>query len=127
MRPGPFRKSDREPTITLINVVFLMLIFFMVAGTIGPNIDARLTLVQADAQTTAPSHDDVLVLADGTLLQRGQIVTVAQAAHAGDVVRIMPDRDLPAQTLIALARGLKAAGAKGVMIVTDRTSQRTGQ
>jgi biopolymer transport protein ExbD len=120
MRRRPFRKSDREPTITLINVVFLMLIFFMVAGTIGPSVDPRLTLVQADSLIATPPADALLVLADGTLLRSGQIVSVSQAAAGSGTIRVMPDRDLPAQALVVLGRDLKAAGAQSVVIVTER-------
>ena len=122
MRPRPFRKSDREPTITLINVVFLMLIFFMVAGTIAPGVDARLSLVQATDLIATPPPDGLLVLADGTLLMRGQVVTVSQAAGAGSPVRIMPDRNLPARKLVAIGRDLRTAGAQAVIIVAERKS-----
>jgi biopolymer transport protein ExbD len=122
MRRRPFHKSDREPTITLINVVFLMLIFFMVAGTIGPSVDPRLTLVQADSLIATPPADALLVLADGTLLQRGQVVTVVQAALGGGTIRVMPDRDLPGRSLVVLGRDLKAAGAQSVVIVAERRS-----
>jgi len=120
MRPRPFRKSDREPTITLINVVFLMLIFFMVAGTIAPSVDQRLTLVQAEGLIATPPPDGLLVLADGTLMLHGQVVTVAQAAQDGGTIRVMPDRDLPAPMLVALGRDLKAAGAERIVIVAER-------
>lgn len=120
MRPRPFRKSDREPTITLINVVFLMLIFFMVAGTIGQAPDKRLTLVNAEGLTITPPPDGLLVLADGTLLSKGEVVTVAQAAQGGGTIRVVPDRNLPARMLVALGRDLKAAGVTAVVIVAER-------
>ena len=44
------QKKHREPTIALINVVFLMLIFFLVAGRIAPPLDADLQLDIAGAQ-----------------------------------------------------------------------------
>jgi len=120
MRPTPNRRSAREPTITLINVVFLMLIFFLVAGTIAPPLDARLRLVDARAPSAAPPPDGILVLADGTLLRGGQVVTVAQAARLGGSIRVVPDRDLPARTLVALGRDLRAAGAQAVIVVAER-------
>ncbi|HBT01217.1 MAG TPA: biopolymer transporter ExbD, partial [Citreicella sp.] len=33
------QKTEREPTIALINIVFLMLIFFLVAGTLAQPLD----------------------------------------------------------------------------------------
>lgn len=38
--------SRREPTIALINIVFLMLVFFMVAGTLSQPLDKDLSLVR---------------------------------------------------------------------------------
>jgi len=120
MRTKPFRRSNREPTITLINIVFLMLIFFLVAGTLAPTQDARLTLVNADDLVATPPPDGLLVLADGTLLLRGQPVTAVQAAVAGGTIRIVPDRALAAERLIGIARALKDAGAADVIIVAER-------
>ena len=39
-------KTEREPTIALINIVFLMLIFFLVAGTLAQPLDSALKLVR---------------------------------------------------------------------------------
>jgi biopolymer transport protein ExbD len=121
MQSKPFRRSSREPTITLINVVFLMLIFFLVAGTLAPARDPRLTLVNARDLVAAPPPDGLLVLADGTLLQRGRTVTAAEAGAAGGTVRIVPDRALPAEGLIALGLALKEAGASDIVIVAERS------
>ncbi|OAN73595.1 biopolymer transporter ExbD [Sulfitobacter sp. EhC04] len=122
-------KSRREPTIALINIVFLMLIFFLVAGTIAAPLDANLALVRTEGiEGTAPA--DVLVVhADGRMTHRG--IPVASAAaffdelpqEVRDRVRIVPDRDLPAATLITLGRALREAGAKQVAIVTERGLQ----
>ena len=39
------RRKKGEPTIALINIVFLMLIFFLVAGTLAQPLDGDLELV----------------------------------------------------------------------------------
>ncbi|MBC9245983.1 biopolymer transporter ExbD [Paracoccus sp. 11-3] len=120
------RKSESEPTIALINVVFLMLIFFLVAGTIAPSLDKDLQLVRtADIEGTAPA--DALVLhPDGRMTNRGRDIGSA-AAFVGSLpeearadIRIIPDRDVPASTLVALGRELREAGAERVLIVTER-------
>lgn len=119
-------KSNREPTITLINIVFLMLIFFLVAGTIAAPLDKDLALVRTDEiEGTAPA-DALVIHADGRMTRQG--VAVASAAaflaalpeEARQRVRIIPDRDLPAGTLISLGRALREAGAGRVAIVTER-------
>ena len=115
-------RADREPTIALINIVFLMLVFFLVAGTLARPLDKGLTLVRtADLDGTAPP--DALVLhADGRLTLRGADVAPEASLPEGgaEVVRIVPDRAVPAARLVTVARELRAAGAGRVVIVTER-------
>ena len=119
-------KTDREPTIALINIVFLMLIFFLVAGSLAAPLDTDLRLVRAaEVDSTAPA--DALVLhADGRITNRGvAVLSTAEfiAALPEDArarVRIIPDRDVPAALLIAEGRALRDAGAESVVIVTER-------
>ncbi|HEV8033899.1 biopolymer transporter ExbD [Yoonia sp.] len=120
------KRSEREPTIALINIVFLMLIFFLVAGTLVTPLDKDLRLVRtADLAGAAPA--EALVLhADGRMTYEGGVVTSAadfvaslpEPARAR--VRIIPDRDLPAATLVAQGRALRVAGADRVVIVTEQ-------
>ena len=122
-------QTEREPTIALINIVFLMLIFFLVAGTLAPSLDNDLRLVNT-SELDSSAHTDALVLhADGRMTHRGAdiasasdyIETVTEDARA--LVRIIPDRDLPAATLVARGRALRNAGAESVVIVTERGLQ----
>jgi biopolymer transport protein ExbD len=119
-------KPQREPTIALINIVFLMLVFFMVAGTLAQPLDPKLTLVHTpDLESRAPP-DALVVHADGRLSFRGADMPDAAAYMTGlDVegratVRLVPDRAFDAQALVTLSRALQAAGAARVMIVTER-------
>jgi len=126
MRPLAKRKPQREPTIALINVVFLMLVFFMVAGTLAQPVDKGLTLVKtADLEGRTPPNA-LVIHADGTLSHQGApianaadfVTTLPQEARA--TLRVIPDRALPAQTLVALSAELRLAGAERVVIVTER-------
>ena len=116
-------RRGREPTIALINIVFLMLVFFMVAGTLSQPLTPDLSLVRtAELEGRAPP-DTLVVLADGTLRYRGEVVpdaTTFWSLEQPDVARIVPDRDLDAATLVGIARELQRAGAQQVMIVTER-------
>ena len=117
--------ARREPTIALINIVFLMLIFFMVAGTLAQPLDQGVTLVRTSALEGRPPPDALVIRADGTLNYRG--ADLAGAADlpllgAGEApeIRLVPDRDLPAAELVRLARQLRAAGAGMILIVTEQ-------
>jgi biopolymer transport protein ExbD len=114
-----------EPMIALINVVFLMLVFFLVAATIAPSLDRGVELVRADRLDGRAPPDAAVILADGTMLYRG--APIAPAAYAAArldaatetrALRLVPDRDLPAARLVAIAAELRAAGAEQVWIVT---------
>lgn len=119
-------KSQREPTIALINIVFLMLIFFLVAGTLAAPLDGDLTLVKTREMEGSAPADALVIHEDGSLSHRGAPVAdaagflAALPAEARAVVRLVPDRDLPAKTLVTLGRRLREAGAGRVMIVTER-------
>ncbi len=120
------RTSDREPTTALINIVFLMLIFFLVAGTLAQPLDKGLNLVRtADLDRQSPANA-LVVHVDGRMTYRGADIVSAEAHLASLTeeervrVRIVPDRDLPAQDLVQLGRALRTAGAESVVLVTER-------
>lgn len=120
------RRASAENTIPLINIVFLMLIFFLVAGTLAAPLDKNLTLVStADIDTSAPA-DALVVHADGRMTWRGAAVASPEAFVAGQTdeararMRVIPDRALPARTLVDIGRAMQAAGAERVVIVTER-------
>ncbi len=120
------QKTEREPTIALINIVFLMLVFFLVAGTVARPLDPTLNLVHtADLEGAAPA-DALVVNADGSMSVRGEAIDAPEAFlealgdEAMSLARIVPDRELPAAKLVEIGRALRAAGAEKVMIVTER-------
>lgn len=120
------RRRFREPTIALINIVFLMLVFFMVAGTLAQPLDRSLRLVRTQDLDGRAPPDTLVIHADGRLSFRGDDVatpeTYLAALDEADraEIRIVPDRDLPAGQLVAIARALQSAGAGRVMVVTER-------
>ena len=125
MRPMK-RTTRKEPTIALINIVFLMLIFFLVAGTLSQPLDGELDLVRtADLEGALPP-DTIVVHPDGRLAYRGDAIGSVQdflatrTEEERKTVRLVPDRELPADQLVKLARELRAAGAESVMVVTER-------
>lgn len=122
---SPRRRS--EPMIALINIVFLMLIFFLVAAAIAPPLDRGVALVRADRVEGRAPPDAAVIRADGTLVYRSaeigsEAYLAARLSESADRValRLVPDRDLPAARLVAIAADLRRAGADEVWIVTER-------
>lgn len=122
IRPPAPRRRARDGALPLINIVFLMLIFFLIAGTVAPPLPRDLTLPDLASDTAEPPPDALAILADGTTVAGGVPVDPARfaATRPGDVVRILPDRTLPADRLLAVARSLRMAGAEEVRIVVLR-------
>ncbi|WP_273522531.1 ExbD/TolR family protein [Rhodosalinus sediminis] len=119
------RKPAREPTIALINIVFLMLVFFLVAGTVAQPLDREVRLVRTEGLDGAAPPDALVLHADGRMTRAGAPVETPEAALAaeGGAVRLVPDRDLPAARLVEVAGALRAAGAERVLVVTERGMQ----
>jgi biopolymer transport protein ExbD len=118
--------SRREPTIALINIVFLMLIFFMAAATLAPPLDGDLRLVRTEELEGRAPPDALVVHADGRLVYRGQPLPDAAAyvaalpEEARATLRLVPDAALPAADLLRLGEALRRAGAGRVVMVTQR-------
>ena len=119
--------SNKEPTIALLNIVFLMLIFFMIAGTLAPPIDGDLSLIETEGLEGREPPDTLVIHKDGRLSLRGKpldsaatFLTARAETDAQKVVRIVPDRALPAVDLVRIGAELRRAGATRVMIVSER-------
>lgn len=125
LAPPPRRKT--EPTITLINVVFLMLVFFLVAGQVAAPVDRDIQLIEAASVATRAPDDALTVRVDGTTLWRSEPISpeafaAARLAEGAEVLRLVPARELPAQDLLRIANALSASGAAEVRLVTERSA-----
>ena len=121
IRPSPPRRG-RDSTIALINIVFLMLIFFLIAGTVAPPLDREIDLVDTSGLEGREPPDALVLRADGTLHFRGNPVEpdAYMMRHASGPVRIVPDRMAPAPRLVEITTALRRAGAVSVVLVTER-------
>ena len=126
----PRKSRQMENTIALINIVFLMLIFFLIAGTIAPSVAPEVSAVKTSkAEATEP--DEMLGLrADGTLIHRGEVTTPEAYAEwlkagasgngAEPEIRLLPDRELPADKLLETVSDLSAASGARIVIISER-------
>jgi len=119
----PIKRSKGEPTIGLINVVFLMLIFFLIAGTLAPAPGEGIALVDLGDTPLQPPPDALVLTAEGRLLQGGAETDAARylaTLTEPRVARILPDRRAQASTLVTLAAALTEGGAARVVILGER-------
>ncbi|MEX0281206.1 MAG: ExbD/TolR family protein [Arenibacterium sp.] len=118
-------QTKRDPSIALINIVFLMLIFFLIAGTIAPPLDATLELVETSGLEGREPPDALVLRADGTLSFRGSPIDESQfmQGHGDGPVRIVPDRNSNGQRLVEVTSSLRRLGATSVILVSERALQ----
>jgi len=127
----PVRRTPPENTIPLINVVFLMLIFFLFAGTIARD-DARRVEPPADIteDENIRSTGALIIDRDGhTHAQDAEISVEAwlEAARTGDAadgpLKVAADGDLPADKLEEVLATLSKAGGTNVVLITRKSGQ----
>ncbi len=134
----PVGGRRREPDLTsLINIVFLILIFFVVAGALRPFSARDVALAKVakgDAEVVSPGV--LIVRQDGRLTYRGQDVDLATLAELvrAQVSRralldgrggftIVADGRLPAKRLLDVSGVLKGAGVERVALMVERSGQ----
>jgi biopolymer transport protein ExbD len=116
--------------IMLIDVVFLLLIFFLVAATTRPfmaqNVkpSETMTLYKGDRVSAPLIIDaDARVLAGNELIDEDEVKGLLKAKAqilAGKTLHIVADRKLPAQKLIDILEMAKSVGIHKIRLVTQR-------
>ncbi|MEM9179031.1 MAG: biopolymer transporter ExbD [Pseudomonadota bacterium] len=122
-----FKASKREPIISLINIVFLILIFFMVAGSLSANRPSGIEFVQTEGLDCCTEDEALDILADGTLVLQGDTLAsldqyIAEAGSLDTTIRLRPDRDYPARELLQRIKALQSAGATHIVVLTEQAS-----
>lgn len=117
---------SEDHLIPLINIVFLLLIFFMVAGTFMNPDPLGVEPPTSDSEHPANLEFATLsVAADGRLALDGEAFDleelrsrIAARLEQGEELTIRADAALPASRLLPLLRELEAAGLERSTVVT---------
>jgi len=127
-------RKKAEWQLQLINIVFLLLLFFVANGTVSNIRDTRIELPVSKAiEGTAPVGDAAYLNDNGGLSFRGtdrSPVDIAKLWHDGDhqepphsmaaPFQLLADRHLAARQLIAMLQKFRAAGFENIILVTVR-------
>lgn len=120
-------RSEPETMIPLINLVFLLLIFFMIAGAIAkaPPFEWQAP----DSRSESPPGESARVIhiaADGRLALDGEPIELAGLASAVGArpdpaaapVQIKADARVPARRVMAVMGRLRDAGVEKIRLFT---------
>lgn len=127
-RPRARARNDDERVLPLINVVFLLLIFFMLAGRfVTPDL-FRIEPPASASERLADARELVLlVAADGRIAVGGEEVPLARlteraaaavAETPGLKVRLRADAASDAARMVSILEALRAAQIDSVQLLT---------
>ena len=126
-------KSKEVSLIPMINVIFLLLIFFMVAGTVEGIDIFDVNLPQSEnGEEKSASHAVVYLKDDGRMAVNNDVVkakdikTIINTLFVDDpkqVVTIKSDANVPSDTLINIMNLIEDAGGENILLVTQEKTQ----
>lgn len=113
--------------LPLINIVFLLMVFFMLVGSMAP--PEALDIDPARSRGLAPAdegHRSLVIDAQGRLSIGTEVFVVEQlpaqaatwrARHAGQPLEVKADARLEAQTVVSILQTLRDAGIPQVRLL----------
>ena len=125
----PRRPRKEENLVPLINIVFLILIFFLIASTIKPYSDRQIKLAETEVPSNSAASARMLIItSDGARFIAGKPLSdddlrarLAEWSKKSDLpITIVADRSIKADQLIVLVTLASAAGIKNVKLLTRR-------
>ena len=123
--PVPARRPRGENIVPMINVVFLLLVFFLMTSEIAPPEPFAVDLPEAAPETPSEGSNTLHVAADGQIgwqdLTGEAAIAAFVAAQTGEgagPAQIRADRAVEAGVIAKLLPQLAAAGIGEVSLLT---------
>lgn len=121
-------RNDEERILPLINVVFLLLVFFMLAGRIAASDPFEVTPPRSASEGAVQTRDLlVMVSGDGRLALDGKVMSESElassvsahlAANEAAQVRLKADGRAAATRVVAVMESLRRAGVERLDLLT---------
>jgi len=120
---SPPRRPQGESIIPMINVVFLLLVFFLMTAQIAPPEPFDVTPPEAEIDTPAEGRRVLFVSATGEMAfedARGEDAVLAELAvfPENESLMLRADQGVAAETIAALLPKLAANGVRALKLVS---------
>lgn len=118
----PPRKPRKEAIVPMINVVFLLLIFFLMTSQLAQPEPFKVNPPTSSVEGEPEAEPVLFINAEGRLSFEAQegdnaIAAIAAQSNEADVIQLRADAELAASTLAEVLRDLSAAGLSRVELV----------
>ncbi|SDO20869.1 biopolymer transport protein ExbD [Lutimaribacter pacificus] len=121
--PRPAKRPARETVVPMINVVFLLLIFFLMTAQITPPEPFEVTPPESRADTPADGQRILYISATGDMALDGLRDEAVFGGLSGlgenEALMIRADRAVSAAQIAALLPRLAAHGVRRVKLVSS--------
>ena len=127
------KEKDQENLIPLINIVFLILIFFLIATVIRPFSAKDLTLAKAVEDETFQKLPNTLVISkDGQLMVQGKPIVIETLSEVfgltdyegpAKTLNIIADQALPADQLLKIISKVDQKKLGNIKLVIEKTAR----
>ncbi|MBX3570561.1 MAG: biopolymer transporter ExbD [Rhizobiaceae bacterium] len=136
--PPPAQRRRHDFTLTMINIVFLLLLFFLTTGSLTNRDEAQSGVpVTSDLPLERLPRPLLLLQTDGTLALDGHRVTIETAGAAARqalaaigkpdaALNLLADPSIPASTLLTLAERLRSDGLPIQLVTVRRAAKGPG-
>ena len=121
----PSRRPRTESIVPMINVVFLLLIFFLMTSQIAPPEPFEVSPPSADSETD-PSADAVFFVDKSGRMSFQQaegeaaIMKAASFDEDAKIIQVRADSELEAKKLATILRDLSQAGLPRIELVVSQ-------
>lgn len=128
-----FERRTRKPrpitVISLIDVMFVLLLFFMIAGHLEkveivqvdlPKADSGQLLDEGPIQVLLGKYDEIII--NDEMKDQSQVLAELKrqlAVNPGRIVTIKADASLEANRLVTFMEAVRAAGGINLSLITD--------
>ncbi|MDO8287874.1 MAG: biopolymer transporter ExbD [Parvibaculum sp.] len=126
----PRRRPPYETMVPLINVVFLLIIFFILVGTMGPTQEVKVDLPAGQIDDKNSRQPALIYMEKDGFVWFGKNMAPPELAdmmvknylkeQGTDRVAISADLNAPADSLLTLMEALRKAGVKEVTLQTTQ-------
>ncbi|RMD60627.1 MAG: biopolymer transporter ExbD [Alphaproteobacteria bacterium] len=134
MRPeSPRPRNDEERILPLINVVFLLLIFFMLAGRLVASTPFRIEPPHSASEESVAAQESVVLIStdgrlalDGTVMEAPALKAAVAERMSNDPaarMHLKADGRVEATRVVAVMELLHEAGVERLKLLTVRESR----